>query len=258
MPPMAQYSSVAGPNAAAIDATFDISATVLATLTTAAEFAPLPFLQQASIFALAILNTVRGAKDNKESFKALANDACELVSAIVCVYNDMQKDGQTPSLGLKKHVEELVTLLKGINQFAQKHVARSTFQRIVRLQTETAKIQQYRGRLRQALDVFGLRSSISIHETVVQILQELREREPQAKDGETGSASPPLSPPPPVHPFGNLLQGNITGNIRINNIAGNQEIHSTRNYTTYVESYNNNRRYSSRNQSWGSGNSGDQ
>ncbi|KAJ7658733.1 hypothetical protein DFH06DRAFT_1131022 [Mycena polygramma] len=59
MPPMTQYSSVAGPNAAAIDATFDISATVLATLTTAAEFAPLPFLQQASIFALAILSTVR-------------------------------------------------------------------------------------------------------------------------------------------------------------------------------------------------------
>ncbi|KAJ7668716.1 hypothetical protein DFH06DRAFT_1294473 [Mycena polygramma] len=255
MPPMTQYSSVAGPNAAAIDATFDISATVLATLTTAAEFAPLPFLQQASIFALAILNTVRGAKDNKESFKALANDACELVSAIICVYNDMQRDGQTPSLGLKKHVEELVALLKGINQFAQKHVARSTFQRIVRLQTETAKIQQYRGRLRQALD---LQSSISIHETVVQILQELREREPQAKDGESGSSSPPLSPPPPsVHPFGNLLHGNITGNIRINNIAGNQEIHSTRNYTTYVDSYNN-RRYSSRSQSWGSGNSGDQ
>jgi len=254
MSPMVHYSSVAGPNAAAFDATFDISATVLATLTTAAQFTPLPFLQEASFLALAILNTVRGAKDNKESFKALANDACELVSAIICVYNDMEKDGQKPSLGLKKRVDDLISLLKAINQFAQKHVAKGAFQRMVRLQTETGKILQYRARLRQALDVFGLQSSITIHETVVQILQELRERDSQEKtkkDGDSEPSSPqsPRSPPPDNNPFGNLLHGNITGNIKINNIAGNQEIHSTRHYTTIVDSYNGTN-YSSRSQSW--------
>jgi len=250
MSPMVHYSSVAGPHAPALDATFDISATVLATLTSAAQLAPLPFLQEASFLALAILNTVRGAKDNKESFKALANDACELVSAIICVYNDMEKDGQKPSLGLKKRVDELIGLLKVINQFAQKHVAKGTFQRMVRLQTETGKILQYRARLRQALDVFGLQSSITIHETVVQILQELRERDTQEQAKKDGS-SEPSSPrsPPPENPFGNLLQGNITGNIKINNIAGNQEIHSTRHYTTVVDSYNGTN-YTSRSQSW--------
>ncbi|KAJ7496854.1 hypothetical protein FB451DRAFT_1209003 [Mycena latifolia] len=238
MASMAYYPSVAGPNGHAIDAAFDISSTVLATLTTAAQFAPLPFLQEASFLALAILTTVRGAKDNKEAFKSLANDACELVSAIICVYNDMEKDGQKPSLGLKKHVEDLISLLKGINHFAQKHASKGTVYRMVRLTSETAKIQQYRGRLRQALDVFGLQSSISIHETVVQILKELREREPKNGDSASASSSPPSSPPPPGHPFGNLLQGNITGDIKINHIAGNQEFHSTNHYTTVVDSYN--------------------
>jgi len=237
------------PNAA-VEATFDISATVLATLTAAAQLAPLPFLQQASYLALAILNTVRAAKDNKEAYKGLASDACELVSAIICVYQDMEKDGQKPSLGLQKRVEDLISLLKAINQFAHKHIAKSSFYRMVRLQTEIGKIQQYRARLRQALDVFGLQSSITIHETVVQILKELREREPpeQTNDGESESSSPP----PPVHPFGNLLRGSITGNIRINNIAGNQEIHNTRHYTTIVDNYNN-RSFSSRSQSWEDG-----
>ena len=59
MPPMANYPTVAEPNAKVLDAIFDISSTVLATLTTAAQIAPLPFLQEASLLALAILNTVR-------------------------------------------------------------------------------------------------------------------------------------------------------------------------------------------------------
>ncbi|KAJ7125174.1 hypothetical protein C8R44DRAFT_703320 [Mycena epipterygia] len=244
MPPgMMQYSSNASPNAA-LDATFDISSTVLAALTTAAQFAPLPFLQEASFLALEILNIVRGAKDNKEAFKALANDSCELVAAIICVYNDMAKDGQTPSLGLKKRVEDLISLLKLINQFAQKHASKSTVYRMVRLGSQSAKIQQYRARLRQALDVFGLQTSISIHENVVQILKELRERDSQAQykqGGDSESSSSPSSSsqtPPPAHPFGNLLQGNISGNVKINNIVGNQEFHSTSYHTTVVDSYN--------------------
>jgi len=232
---MAFYPSVAGPHAAATDAAFDISSTVLATLTTASQFAPLPFLQEASFLALQILTTVRGAKDNKQAFKSLANDACELVSAIVCVYNDMEKDGHKPSLGLKKRVDELINLLKAINQFSQKHVSKGTMYRMVRLQSDNGKILQYRGRLRQALDVFGLQSSISIHENVVQILKELREREPPPQEPKDSGSSSSL---PPGSPFGNLLQGNITGNIRINTINGNQEFHSTNHHTHIVDSYN--------------------
>ncbi|KAJ7686574.1 hypothetical protein B0H17DRAFT_1204239 [Mycena rosella] len=237
---MAHYS--ASPNAPAVEATFDISATVLTTLTTAAQFAPLPFLQEASFLALAILNTVRGAKDNKEAFKSLANDACELVSAIICVYNDMAKDGQQPSLNLKKRVDDLIILLQRINTFAAKHASKGAMYRMVRLTSQSGKILQYRARLRQALDVFGLQSTISIHETVVQILQELREREPPPQSQNSGSH--PSSPSSasasssPAHPFGNLLQGNISGNIKINHINGNQEFHSTNHYTTVVDSFN--------------------
>ncbi|KAJ7772063.1 hypothetical protein DFH07DRAFT_803570 [Mycena maculata] len=234
MPGMEYYPSTPRPHGEVIDTALDISSTVLATLTAASQYAPLPFLQEASFLALAILNTVKGAKDNKEAFKSLANDACELVSAIVCVYNDMEKDGQKPSLGLKKRVDELISLLKSINHFSQKHIARSTMYRMVRLSSENAKIQQYRGRLRQALDVFGLQSSISIHETVVEILKELREREPFPEPQDQSGSSSPLE----GSPFASLLQGNITGNISINTINGNQEVHSTSHHTTIVDSYN--------------------
>jgi len=239
---MVYYAHVAGPSAPAVNSAFDISETVLTTLTAASQFAPLPFLQEASLAALAILRTVRGAKDNKESFKCLANDACELVSAIICVYNDMEKDGLQPSANLKSRVDDLISLLKSINHFAEKHVSRSTMYRIVRVSTETSKIQQYRARLRQALDIFGLQSSISIHENVVQILKELREQELQEKKKDE---DPPSSPP--VHPFGNLFQGNISGNVKINTINGNQEFHSTNSYTTIVNSFNH-RSFDSRNQ----------
>ncbi|KAJ7169126.1 hypothetical protein C8R43DRAFT_982402 [Mycena crocata] len=243
MPPMMHYPSVAGRNAPAVNAALDISSTVFATLTAASQFAPLPFLQEASILALAILTTVRSAKDNKEAFKNLANDACELVSAIVCVYKDMEKDGQTPSLGLKKRVEDLIGLLHTINLFAQKHASKGTMYRMVRLKTDTDKIQQYRGKLRQALDVFGLQSTISIHENVVEILKELRERElreqqQRSVESESETASPPPTPAP-ASPFGNLFSGSGTiENIKINYISGNQEFHSTNHYTNVVDSFN--------------------
>ncbi|KAJ7209789.1 hypothetical protein GGX14DRAFT_453121 [Mycena pura] len=243
--PMVHYPHVAGPSAPALNSAFDISETVLTTLTAASQFAPLPFLQEASLAALAILRTIRGAKDNKESFKCLANDACELVSAIICVYNDMEKDGLQPSANLKSRVEDLISLLKSINHFAEKHVSKGTMYRLVRLSTETSKIQQYRARLRQALDIFGLQSSISIHENVVQILKELREQELQEEKKK--DEDPPPSPQPSVHPFGNLFQGNISGNIKINTINGNQEFHSTNSYTTIVNSFNH-RSSDSRNQ----------
>ncbi|KAJ7287145.1 hypothetical protein C8J57DRAFT_1282999 [Mycena rebaudengoi] len=232
MTPMTHYPS-AGPNTRTLNATFDISETVLTTLTAAAQYTPLPFLQQASLLALAILNTVRAAKDNKESFKHLANDACELVSAIVCVYNDMVKDGQEPSPGLKKHVEDLIGLLQNINQFASKHASNGTMYRMVRRTSDYGKIQMYRGKLRQALDVFGLQSSISIHETVMQILKELRERETQEKTKK--EETPP--PPPEANPWGNLF-GHVSGNVTMNNIAGNLEFHSTEHRTTIVDSFN--------------------
>ncbi|KAJ7030018.1 hypothetical protein C8F04DRAFT_1115048, partial [Mycena alexandri] len=207
-----------------------------ATLTTAAQFAPLPFLQQASILALAILTTVRGAKDNKESFKALANDACELVSAIICVYNDMEKDGLKPSLNLKQRVDELVSLLQHINQWSQKHVAKSMMARIVALTSDNNKIQQYRSKLRQALDVFGLQSSITIHETVVQILTELRERDEMKKD----DSSQPSSPSSPSF-VASIWQFAAREYFR-------QQFHTTTHQTTIVDSYNHGN-YSSRRQS---------
>ncbi|KAJ7647707.1 hypothetical protein FB45DRAFT_1052141 [Roridomyces roridus] len=235
---MAYFPNVGDHRKGATAAAFDISSTVLATLTAASAWAPLPFLQEASLLALTILNTVQAAKDNKEAFKSLANDACELVSAIICVYNDLEKEGVAPSPNLKKNVEDLINLLKAINQFAVKHVGKGPMYRIVRMQSENQKISQYRAKLKQALTVFGIQSSISIHETVVQILKELRERD-QAREKEGGSdPSSGPSPIPSDSPFANLSRGNITGNITINTVHGDQVFNSTHRRTHIVDSFN--------------------
>ncbi|KAJ7072185.1 hypothetical protein C8F01DRAFT_233253 [Mycena amicta] len=229
-PAMAYYPN--GRHASSVNAAMDISATVLSTLTLASQLAPLPFLKEASLLALSILNTVRGAKDNKESFKALANDAAELVSAILSVYEDLHKDGLEISPRLKGNVEQLNALLQTINVFCQKHISRGTIYRILRLSTENQKITLYRGRLRTALDKFGLQSSISIHENVVEILKQLKERE------EAQNREPDGSPPPKAHPFGNLFEGDISGKVEINTFNGNQSIHYSSNRNHIVNSFN--------------------
>ncbi|KAJ7161673.1 hypothetical protein C8R46DRAFT_1283977 [Mycena filopes] len=208
------------PNGPAVDAAFDISTTVSATLTTAASSTSHP-LNNASILALTISNTVRGAERDKKSFNALANDACELVSAIICVYNDMEKDGLELSENLKP-LDDLVNLLQSILKLcqSQEHVSNEN-------------IQQYRAQLQQVLDVLLQSQSITIHETVVQILTELGERD----DTKGSQPSSPSSPPPSSpHAFDNLL-GQVSGHVSINYISGSHTTYQTYRTTTNVNRY---------------------
>ncbi|KAJ3823456.1 hypothetical protein F5878DRAFT_74280 [Lentinula raphanica] len=62
---------------------WDLSEQVLTTLTTAAQFAPVPYLSSLSAVALSIFKTVQGVKDNQESLGELAKTACELASSVL-------------------------------------------------------------------------------------------------------------------------------------------------------------------------------
>ncbi|KAJ3766629.1 hypothetical protein FB446DRAFT_793922 [Lentinula raphanica] len=55
---------------------WDLSEQVLTTLTTAAQFAPVPYLGSLSAVALSIFRAVQGAKDNQEGLGELAKTRC--------------------------------------------------------------------------------------------------------------------------------------------------------------------------------------
>jgi len=183
-----------------VDTALDVSSLILTTLADIAQWAPLPHLQQASSLALGILNTVRGAHDNKESFRRLASDACGLVYTILCIQQDKSEESQELSPKLAGDLEGLVITLNSISDFAQTYAQRNMFQRIVSRNSDLGMIQDYRQRLKQALDLFGLQSSITIRETVMKIAasheklrSELRERdnrEQETQDGESRSTQP--------------------------------------------------------------------
>jgi len=148
-----------------------VSGLILSALNSAAQNSPLPGLQQASSLALLILNTIGGAADNKQLFKRLANDACKLVYSVVHLHEEMESRDQKLSPRLMQDLQGLVETLEHISSFASAHAARNTIQRIISRPSDVQKIQEYRETLRQALDVFGLQSSITIRETVTRIAE---------------------------------------------------------------------------------------
>src|SRR6266576_29770 len=95
----------AGLDPEAVDISLDVSSIVLSTLRDASKFSPVPFLSAAAGIAIDIVGTVQvsysslfsnwtlqcvsqKARRNKDGFKALADDSCELVYVIIRAYKD--------------------------------------------------------------------------------------------------------------------------------------------------------------------------
>ncbi|KAF8071449.1 hypothetical protein FPV67DRAFT_874241 [Lyophyllum atratum] len=144
----------------------DTSDLVLSTLKDAARLAPIPYLQQSATLALGIVNVIQGVRNNKDAFLRLTKDACELVYVVLCT-----PGSANPTSTYLDHLRELTDTLGGIQQFAKKEASRTIFMRIIRHKADLDTITEYRGKLRQSLDVFGLKSSISIEENVRRIEQ---------------------------------------------------------------------------------------
>ncbi|KAF8071474.1 hypothetical protein FPV67DRAFT_1666967 [Lyophyllum atratum] len=149
----------------AVGLVLDTSDVVLSVLKDAARVAPIPYLQQSSALALGI-----GMRNNKDAFLRLANDACELVYAILCT-----PTGESPTPVYLDNLRGLTETLADIQQFAKKEASRTTILRMIKHKADLDAIKEYREKLRQSLDVFGLKSNISIHENLLRIEQMIAE-----------------------------------------------------------------------------------
>ncbi|KAJ7235577.1 hypothetical protein C8J57DRAFT_142425 [Mycena rebaudengoi] len=173
----------------------DASSTVLTVMSAAAQFVPFPYIQQLCSLVLTIVDAIKDVKDNKAAFKLLAQDACDLVAAIVEVVGELP----TLSSGLKRNLDKLLSFLRVINDFALENIARNGVSRVLRRATDASKIKEYRRRIQSSLNIFGLKAQIRTHENVVEILRELRARggtsTPKIAQQQTAQA-PPNTPTP--------------------------------------------------------------
>ncbi|KAF7315523.1 hypothetical protein MIND_00067600 [Mycena indigotica] len=236
-----------------VNAAYDFGTAFFSTLTLAASMAPLPYLQEAAQLAVNIIQILQNADNNLEEFMILANDACELVVAILAAVEVFQRDGLALSPQLAGNIADLNVTLSNIYKLAKKNIRKSKLYQIFRHRTQLQKIERYRAQLRVALDKFGLQSQISIHENVVQILKQVKEREEKeendrqarlaaaAKDSVDEPKSAPNIPPPKSpqkNAFGNVFGGNIGGNVDITTINGNYTNRQTLNRNIISNSFN--------------------
>ncbi|KAJ3714816.1 hypothetical protein C8R42DRAFT_646262 [Lentinula raphanica] len=152
---------------------WDLSEQVLTTLTTAAQFTPVPYLSSLSAVALSIFRAVQGAKDNQEGLGELAKTACELASSVLNTYNELHPSdsGFTTSQdqssfssdpALNSHVKQLVETFTNVNDWITEKKSRKIVSKLVSYKSDLREIQKFQKQLRTAMDKFQLQSSITL------------------------------------------------------------------------------------------------
>ncbi|KAF8327666.1 hypothetical protein F5887DRAFT_924691 [Amanita rubescens] len=167
-----------------VDISLDVSSIVLSTLRDASKFSPVPLLSAAAGIAVNIVGAVQKARRNKDGFKVLADDSCELVYVIIRAYKDRPRMDD-----LVDNLQQLVTVLASIQQFAQKGASRSFFTAIFRSGVDAEKIQRHRDKLQQSMRVFGLQSDIALRETVAKLVSRRVELDNGALPGPSSSVN---------------------------------------------------------------------
>ncbi|KAL0567400.1 hypothetical protein V5O48_014592 [Marasmius crinis-equi] len=246
----------------------DVSVTVLTVLKEAAQGAP--YVGLVSALALEILTSAQGAVDNKYAFKGLVVDICSLVYQIDAVCKDLNPENDPEKLSplLRTHLEGLEKTLTEIKDFAKKRGDRRFWRHYISSKSDLDRIQEFKQRVKQALDVFALQSHIIVRESVARIAtrQEFMHEELR---GQRRDSAPPIvtqsphqcrltpealthsptvlqdnnpfrsAPSTPSHsqpadnPFASLLSSaNITGNITYNHVAGNSSVSTNNNHSS--------------------------
>ncbi|TFK32666.1 hypothetical protein BDQ12DRAFT_739245 [Crucibulum laeve] len=141
---------------------------VLRTLKEIATVTPIAHLKELCGGALVILNTIQDVKDNKADFRRLAHDAVGLAFSISQTSKHAQ--GELPE-DLRANLIPLVKTLHDINAFAEHQTKRKRYTRIIFSKADKGKIAEYREILNQSMANFGIKSNISIHQTVVELLE---------------------------------------------------------------------------------------
>ncbi|KAK1234714.1 hypothetical protein PQX77_002077 [Marasmius sp. AFHP31] len=257
----------------------DVSITILTALREAADMSGMaPHVGTLCGLALGIVNAAQGASDNRNAFNQLVHDTCSLVYHIRTVCSELNPENEHEELSpmLKSHLQTLTSTLEEIQDFAQRRAGKAFWKLYLSAKSDLDRIKGFRERLRQALDIFGVQSHISVREMVERmdarqkmIQQELETRRSDSdtsvlcQDSErtprgpsplvvvplsstsiqdpvfTSSPTSLTSPHVNSNPFlGLLSSGNIAGNITFNNVSGNNHVVTNNNSRSITNSRN--------------------
>ncbi|KAJ6471389.1 hypothetical protein C8R45DRAFT_417405 [Mycena sanguinolenta] len=213
---MTAHSSTFGTDTP-VEVILGISSTVLSALNSVAASSP---VAPAVMICLAIVKTVDTAQANKQSFRELARDACELV------YTVISRGGtERPRSELfQSQIKDLIQTLKEIEKFSTKRASKSFLHRFTMVSSDTDRIKKYRAELEQRLKVFNLQSNVSIREMVEEILER--------QQGRPGYANNP----PPSFPGTAGVQAAIILNGIANTVRNFEIVHGNKitNQTNFV------------------------
>ncbi|KAJ3764309.1 hypothetical protein EV360DRAFT_77577 [Lentinula raphanica] len=159
---------------------WDLSEQVLSTLATAAQFAPVPYLDNVSALVLSIFRGVQGAKENQEALGELSKTAIQLALLVSNTYEELHPSNtgsDTPQVQssfssdptLNTHVEQLVKALQDIDHWIKGVQSRKFVQRLIAYKSDLRVIQNFRVQLRDSMDKFQLQSSITLRSSVSRI-----------------------------------------------------------------------------------------
>ncbi|KAJ6580745.1 hypothetical protein B0H19DRAFT_1060474 [Mycena capillaripes] len=139
----------------------------LSMMATVVPIAPIPYAQQVISLGESILAMVQRVRSNKTDFQQLAKDIRDLVRAA--------EGSRAQSSHMKENLGNLISLLEEIKDFVLDHTSHNLLHRIISSSMDASKVQEYREQIRQALDLFELKTQISTHENTERILKALED-----------------------------------------------------------------------------------
>ncbi|KAJ6471891.1 hypothetical protein C8R45DRAFT_414108 [Mycena sanguinolenta] len=113
-----------------------------------AQLTGVPYAGQVLSLASGILATVQRVRDNSKAFRQLAGDIQDLIVAVVESAGSLSNE-------MEKSLENLVSVLHNVNDLVSKRrLSHNIIRRALNSVADVSKIHDYRGQIRQALDLF--------------------------------------------------------------------------------------------------------
>ncbi|KAF8995813.1 hypothetical protein BDQ17DRAFT_1330306 [Cyathus striatus] len=253
----ARYNEPVDEKRSIVDMGLEISSLVLTTLQDAAQFAPVPYLQDAASLALSILNMVATGLPSSSKRRLRTR-----MRSRQSREGSAGKGGIDEESDLMRNVRQLIDTLTSIDNFTRKEAKRNVVSRFLLHQSDLDKIDEYRRRLQKSLDIFGLQSNISISDNLSRVVKQQNEIMSQkalsrpvdqsydnAKDKELTRPSghpahtQPGTPPDPFTQFGtsfaNFNPMSTNSDIKFTAVSGNLSDTNNSSNVTNTNSGNN-------------------
>ncbi|KIK67580.1 hypothetical protein GYMLUDRAFT_784343 [Collybiopsis luxurians FD-317 M1] len=176
--------------------TWDVSDQVLHTITGVAQCTSVPYMGTVAVIAYSIFNAVQGARNNQDTLKQLAYLACNTVQVVYDTFQELHghppsiqtSSGETQSGAepfssdptLNAHLLELIQTLQDIDDWIKSLASRNILRRVISSRSDLNFIQDFKDRLKQAMDKFQLQSMIILRYSMSQIAAQQKAMEEEA------------------------------------------------------------------------------